>query len=191
MDEVLGARRADQRLQCFEGRPDERAQGAGRRPRLFRRAGADEAQQPRQRAPADSSSAAPTGASGSKSQPGTFHTTPGIATGVTDEPLKHPALPKEAPRPGSSGSIRKTLWPSRCSQLAAHTPTMPAPITPTRFAPCGIPSSAESTAITVAAPERECPHGCSPSCYRLFGDTERCRSGRTGRSRNDIGDGVG
>jgi hypothetical protein len=52
-----------------------------------------------------------------------------------DEPLKHPALPKEAPRPGPSFSIRKTLWPSRCSQLAAHTPTMPAPITPTRFAP--------------------------------------------------------
>src|SRR5437867_3639132 len=59
--------------------------------------------------------------------------TPGIATGVTDEPLKHPALPKEAPWPGSSASTRKTLWPSRCSQLAAHTPTMPAPITPTRL----------------------------------------------------------
>ena len=47
MDEILGACRADQRLQCFEGRPDERAQGAGRRPRLFRRAGANEPQQPR------------------------------------------------------------------------------------------------------------------------------------------------
>ena len=45
--EVLGICRADQRLQGIEGRPDERAQGAGRRPRLFRRAGADEAQQPR------------------------------------------------------------------------------------------------------------------------------------------------
>src|SRR5437879_10962676 len=60
--------------------------------------------------------------------------TPGIAAGVTDEPLKQPALPNEAPSPGLPGSIRKTLLPSRCSQLAAHTPTMPAPITPTRRA---------------------------------------------------------
>ena len=56
VNEVLGACRADQRLQCFEGRPDKRAQGGGRRPRLFGRAGADEAQQPwrdrRQIAPA-------------------------------------------------------------------------------------------------------------------------------------------
>jgi len=64
-----------------------------------------------------------------------LRTTPGIDTGVTDEPFKQPALPKEAPRPGSPASIRKTLCPSRCSQLAAHTPTIPAPITPTRFAP--------------------------------------------------------
>ena len=56
VNEVLGACRADQRLQCFEGRPDQRAQGAGCRPCLFRRAGADEPQQPwserRQIAPA-------------------------------------------------------------------------------------------------------------------------------------------
>src|SRR5580693_959409 len=47
---------------------------------------------------------------------------------------------------------------------------MPAPITPTRFAPIpGIASPPQSTAILVAAdPERECPPGCGPSCYRLF-----------------------
>jgi hypothetical protein len=61
--------------------------------------------------------------------------TPGIDIGVTEEPLKQPALPNEAPWPGSPASTRKTLWPSRCSQLAVQTPTMPAPITPTRFDP--------------------------------------------------------
>ena len=60
---------------------------------------------------------------------------PGIATGVTEEPLKQPALPKEAPSPGLPGSTRNTRCPSRCSHNAAHTPTMPAPITPTRRAP--------------------------------------------------------
>jgi len=70
---------------------------------------------------------------------GTFRIVPGIDTGVTEEPLRQPALPNEAPWPGSPASIRKTLWPSRCSQLAAQTPTIPAPITPTRFARlCGI-----------------------------------------------------
>src|SRR5215208_3489977 len=68
------------------------------------------------------------------SQRGTLRITPGIATGVTEEPLKQPALPNEAPSPGLPGSTRNTLCPSRCSQRAAHTPTMPAPITPTRRA---------------------------------------------------------
>ena len=45
------------------------------------------------------------------SQPGTLRITPGIATGVTDEPLNAPALPNEAPSPGFPGSIRKTLVP--------------------------------------------------------------------------------
>src|SRR4051794_7530667 len=57
---------------------------------------------------------------------------PGNAPGVTDEPLNAPALPNEAPSPGLPGSTRNTLCPSRCSQRAAQTPTMPAPITPTR-----------------------------------------------------------
>src|SRR5262249_13073898 len=60
---------------------------------------------------------------------------PGIDSGVTEEALSAPALPNEAPRPGSPASTRKTWWPSRSSQLAAHTPTMPAPMTPTRIAP--------------------------------------------------------
>src|SRR5260370_29989658 len=85
------------------------------------------------------------GPSGSISQRGTLRITPGIATGVTDEPLKHPALPNDAPSPGLPGSIRNTLWPSRCSQLAAHTPTMPAPITPTR--PAALAAIACSTIL--------------------------------------------
>ena len=40
------------------------------------------------------------------SQRGTLRITPGIAIGVTDEPLKHPALPNDAPSPGLSGSIK-------------------------------------------------------------------------------------
>ena len=54
------------------------------------------------------------GPSGSNSQPGTFHITPGIDIGVTEEALKAPALPNEAPWPGSPASIRNTWWPSRC-----------------------------------------------------------------------------
>ena len=46
---------------------------------------------------------------------------PGIAIGVTEEPLKQPALPKDAPSPGFPGSTRNTRWPSRCSHSAAQT----------------------------------------------------------------------
>src|SRR5438105_6169538 len=114
--------------------------------------------------------------------------TPGIATGVTDEPLKHPALPKEAPWPGSSASTRKTLWPSRCSQLAAHTPTMPAPITPTRLTPpLGIRFPSSSREMLVAsAHQTDGPAVAADLGIGYSNDTERCRSGRTGRSRNAL-----
>src|SRR5262245_61843758 len=47
MDKTLGAGVADQRLERFERRPDQGAQGARRRPRLLGCAGADEAKEPR------------------------------------------------------------------------------------------------------------------------------------------------
>jgi len=51
--------------------------------------------------------------------------------GTTEEPLKHPALPNEAPSPGLAGSMSTTSRPLRNRKLAAQTPTMPAPITAT------------------------------------------------------------
>src|SRR5438105_13090889 len=103
--------------------------------------------------------------------------TPGIATGVTDEPLKHPALPKEAPAPGSPASTRQTLWPSRCSQLAAHTPTMPAPITPTRLTPSpGIPFPLPSREMLVAsAHQSDGPAVAADPGIGYSNDTERRR----------------
>src|SRR5579859_1292784 len=71
---------------------------------------------------------------GSSSQRGTFRIVPGIDIGTTEEPLRQPAFPKEAPSPGAPGSSTNTLWPSRCRKLAAVMPTMPAPITPTVLA---------------------------------------------------------
>src|SRR5215468_11550483 len=68
---------------------------------------------------------------GSSNQPGTFRIMPGIDIGTTEDPLRQPALPKEAPSPGAPGSSTNTRWPSRCKKLAAVMPTIPAPITPT------------------------------------------------------------
>jgi hypothetical protein len=114
--------------------------------------------------------------------------TPGIDTGVTEEPLKHPALPKDAPRPGSPASTKKTLWPSRCSQLAAHTPTMPAPITPTRFAPtAGIAALLPKPESILAAvsPKSERWRGCGRQRHRLF-ETIRRGAGAVERGGLEI-----
>jgi len=73
------------------------------------------------------------GPSGSVSQPGTLPIVPGIDIGTTDEPLKHPALPNEAPSPGAFGSSNTTSCPLRSKKLAVVTPTIPAPITTTVF----------------------------------------------------------
>src|SRR5262245_6579667 len=75
------------------------------------------------------------GPSGSVSQPGTLRTVPGIDIGTTDEPLKHPALPNDAPSPGAFGSSNTTSCPLRSRKLAVVTPTTPAPITATVFLP--------------------------------------------------------
>src|SRR5262245_20289505 len=69
------------------------------------------------------------GPSGSVSQPGTLPIVPGIDIGTTDEPLKHPALPNDAPLPGAFGSSSTTSCPLRSKKLAVVTPTIPAPIT--------------------------------------------------------------
>ena len=58
---------------------------------------------------------------------------PGIEIGTTEEPLKQPALPKEVPSPGLPDSMSTTSCPLRSRKLAAVTPTIPAPITPTVF----------------------------------------------------------
>src|SRR5215470_11087247 len=75
------------------------------------------------------------GPSGSVSQPGTLRMMPGIDIGTTDEPLKHPALPNDAPSPGAFGSSNTTSCPLRSRKLAVVTPTIPAPITATVFLP--------------------------------------------------------
>src|SRR5580693_9451554 len=67
------------------------------------------------------------------SQRGTLRTVPGIDIGTTEEALKQPALPNEVPSPGLPGSTMNTSWPARCRKLAAVTPTIPAPMTPTTF----------------------------------------------------------
>lgn len=73
------------------------------------------------------------GPSGSVSQAGTLAIVPGIDIGTTDEPLKHPALPNDAPSPGAFGSSNATSCPLRSKKLAVVTPTIPAPITTTVF----------------------------------------------------------
>src|SRR5262245_25178189 len=75
------------------------------------------------------------GPSGSVSQPGTLPIVPGIDMGTTEEPLKHPALPNDAPSPGAFGSSNTTSCPLRSKKLAVVTPTIPAPITATAFLP--------------------------------------------------------
>src|SRR5262249_13633786 len=55
----------------------------------------------------------------------------GIDIGTTDDPLKHPALPNEAPSPGLPGASRMTPCTLRRRKLAEVTPTTPAPITAT------------------------------------------------------------
>src|SRR5258707_2463463 len=96
--------------------------------------------------------------------------TPGIAVGVTDEPLKQPALPNDVPSPGLPGSTRNTRWPSRCSHNAAQTPTMPAPITPICRAPSAPMPAAISGPQSGARPShsfkplvRACPVGRQPA----------------------------
>src|SRR5262249_17896744 len=70
---------------------------------------------------------------GSPSQRGTLRIVPGIDIGTTDEPLSAPALPNEVPSPGLPGSTMNTSCPARCRKLAAATPIIPAPMTPTVF----------------------------------------------------------
>jgi len=96
VDEILGAGGGDQLLQGFESRTDEGAQCMGLGVHLLLGAGAHEPDEPR----SDRRKVVPrsdNGPTGSRSQRGTFRITPGIDIGVTEEPLKQPALPNEAP----------------------------------------------------------------------------------------------
>ena len=52
-----------------------------------------------------------------------------IETGTIDEPNRQAPLPKDAPMPGSPGSISVVGAPSRARYAAVHAPTIPAPMT--------------------------------------------------------------
>ena len=62
---------------------------------------------------------------------GTLVINPGTVTGMIELEARTPALPKDAPSPGSSRSTRTTSRPWRKSLSAVETPTMPAPMTAT------------------------------------------------------------
>ena len=111
MDQLLGAGVARQFAHQRHGRRDQRPQRARLRPHLLRRRRRARTAPDTAGSSADSVQRSDSGPSGSLSQPGTLRMMPGIATGVTDEPLNAPALPNEAPSPGLPGSIEKDAVP--------------------------------------------------------------------------------
>ncbi len=66
---------------------------------------------------------------GSSNSFGPFVINPAAVTGDTEHAAKTPALPEDVPSPGGFLSTSVTGFPLRRSQIAAETPTTPAPMT--------------------------------------------------------------
>src|SRR3546814_16361151 len=82
--------------------------------------------------------------------------------GTQDAADSTPALPAEVASPGSIRSMIVTLWPSRWSDKAQATPTMPAPTTQTPPAPTDTTAPApDSTPIDETKPPHEPPTGAA------------------------------